>query len=76
VTYLLAGHIYLKFRQSKCTRLPVDDRHTSGVDFTNVLLAAFTHADPKCAKGHLSHQCLFLLSGSLSIKAARKTLVS
>ncbi len=50
MTYLLAGHIYLKLRQSKCTRLPVDDRHTSRLNFINVQRAAFTLADPECEK--------------------------
>jgi hypothetical protein len=46
----------------------------AGVDFTNILWAAFTCADPKSAKNTVSsYQCLFSLSGSSSVKAARKT---
>jgi len=48
---------------------------TSWINFTNVLRAAFLGADPKSAKRLTSHQCLFVLLGSSSIKAARKTLV-
>jgi len=33
------------------------------------------HEDPKSAKRKSSHQCLFVLLGSLRIKASSKTLV-
>jgi len=45
------------------------------INFTNVLLEAFTLADPISAKMKLSHQCCFALLGSLSVKAVSKTLV-
>jgi len=35
-----------------------------GVDFTNILLAAFSREDPKSAKRQSNHQCLFALFGS------------
>ncbi len=48
--------------------------HESGIDFTDVLLAAFTHADPKSTKGQSSHQSPFGLQGSELEKAAHKML--
>jgi hypothetical protein len=45
------------------------------VNFTNVSRAAFTGADLISAKRQSSHQCLFVLLGSASLKAAHKTLV-
>ena len=42
------------------------------VNFTNILRAAFTHADPKIAKKDIQLKQLFLLSGSACVKAARK----
>ncbi len=48
----------------------------SGVNFTNILGAAFTLVDPKSVKKiKLSHQCLFKLLGSTGIKAVRRTLM-
>ncbi len=46
-----------------------------GFNFINILCEAFTHTDPKSAKRYSSHQCLFTLLESLSVKAACKTLV-
>jgi len=46
-----------------------------GVNFTNILRASFTHADPKRAKKQLHHQCLFSLLGYALIKTVCKTLV-
>jgi hypothetical protein len=43
-----------------------------GVDFANVLQAAFRRNDPKSKKGHLQFDCLFALLGSTGIKAVRK----
>ena len=40
--------------------------------FTNILRAAFTHADPKSAKKDSQLNQLFALFGSASIKAAHK----
>jgi len=56
-----------------------------GVDFTNILFEAFTHADPKSAKKTDSLTCyvhlwdlldlLCALMGSARVKASRKMLV-
>ena len=46
-----------------------------GVNFTNILLAAFTRADPKSAKKLLNLNVFFALLGSTSAKAACRTLV-
>jgi hypothetical protein len=48
---------------------------TTGVNFTNILPAAFALADPKSTKWHWWLDCLFLLLGSLFVKADRKMLV-
>ena len=48
---------------------------SAGVNFTNVLRAAFTRADPKSAKKLLNLTVFFALLGSLRGKAARRTLV-
>jgi len=48
---------------------------TPGVNFINVLLAAFTRADPESVKFQLSHQYHFMLLGSARVKALRKTLM-
>jgi len=47
-------------------------KYSPRVDFTNILLAAFTHADPKSAKksDSLIVSCAF---GSAWVKALRKT---
>jgi len=47
---------------------------TPGVNFINVLRAAFTRADPKSVKFQLSCQYHFTLLGSTHTKAARRTL--
>jgi len=47
---------------------------TPGVDFINILLEAFTRADPKSEKTS-QVVSLFVLLGSVCIKAARKMLV-
>ena len=46
-----------------------------GVNFTNILQAAFTRADPKSAKKTVKLSSFFALFGSGHIKAARKMLV-
>jgi len=46
-----------------------------GVNFTNVLRAAFMITDPKSAKRQSSHKRLFALLDSAHVKAACKTLV-
>ena len=48
---------------------------TPGVNFTNILRAAFTREDPKIAKELLNLIVFFALLGSLCKKAARRTLV-
>ena len=53
----------------------VNKRYTPGVNFTNILQAAFTRADPKSAKKLLNLTVFFALSGSAGVKAARRTLV-
>jgi hypothetical protein len=45
---------------------------TPGVDFTNVLGAAFTKEDPINAKRHWWLDCLFALLGSSQLQAAHK----
>ena len=44
----------------------------AGVNFTNILRAAFTHADPKSAKKTVKSSIFFVLSGSKRVKAAHK----
>ena len=51
------------------------DGSRPGVNFTNVLRAAFTPADPKSGKKLLNLTVFFALSGSASVKAARRTLM-
>jgi hypothetical protein len=46
-----------------------------GVNFTNILQAAFMHADPKRPKKMLNLTVFFALLGSAHVKAARKMLV-
>jgi len=45
------------------------------VNFTNILRAAFTRADPKSANKQLNLTVFFALLGSARVKAARRTLV-
>jgi len=46
-----------------------------GVNFTNILCAAFTLVGPKSAKRHCQLGCLFAHTGSARVKAARRTLM-
>jgi len=48
---------------------------TNGVDFTNILHAVFSFANPKSAKRQSSHPCLFAFLESACIKAAHKMFV-
>ncbi len=48
---------------------------TLRVNFINVLLAAFTWPDHKCAKRLSSHQCLLALLGPTLLKASCKMLM-
>jgi len=49
---------------------------TTGVDFTSILTTVYVRKDLKAAKIQSIHQCLFVLLGSLPVKAAHKTLVN
>jgi len=46
-----------------------------GVNFTNILQAAFMHADPKSAKNTVKLSVFLALSKSEHVKAARKMLM-
>ncbi len=46
-----------------------------GVNFINVLQAAFTQADPKRVKKTVNLSVFFTLSGSVRAKAAHRTLM-
>jgi len=48
---------------------------TPGVNFTNIIWAAFTHADPQSAKKTVKLSVFFALSGSAHAKAGRKTMM-
>jgi len=48
---------------------------TPGVNYINVQSTAFTPVDPESAKIQLSHQYLFTLSGSTSVKAVHRMLM-
>ena len=49
-----------------------DMRIKTGVNFINILRAAFTHKDPKIAKKDSQVKQLFVLLGSACVKALRK----
>jgi len=69
------GFILTKFgKAKKCFEYDLElfTPTSHGVYFTNVLRKDFMNADPKSAKRQLSHQCLFALLGSPSIKATHK----
>ena len=51
------------------------EKKTLVVNFINILWAAFTFSDTKSTKRLSSHAAFFALSGSASVKAARRTLV-
>ena len=51
------------------------NKHRSGVNFTNVLRAAFMPADTKSAKKAVKLSSFFALLGSAIVKAAHRTLV-
>jgi len=46
-----------------------------GVNFTNIIRAAFPRADPKSAKNNVKLSVFFVLLGSAHIKAACKMLM-
>jgi len=48
---------------------------TPGVNFINVLQAAFTHADPKNAQKTVELSVFFVLLGSVLTKVAHRTLM-
>ncbi len=47
----------------------------TGLDFINVLHTAFTPIAPQSVRTQSSCQYLFMLSGSMSVKAVRRTLM-
>ncbi len=49
--------------------------HPHGVKIINILRAVYMHTDPKSTKKTDSLTVFFALSGSVRVKAARKTLV-
>ncbi len=51
------------------------EREILGVNFTNVLRAAFMLTDPKRTKRQSSHQCIFVLLDSAHVKATCKKLM-
>ncbi len=53
----------------------ISDSGPPGVNFINVLQAAFKRADPECAKKDTSQQCRLALLGPRRLKAARIMLV-
>jgi hypothetical protein len=59
----------------KICLLNVGEIDTGGVDFTNILCAAFMHADPKRAKKYCQAMGLFAVLRSVRVKAAHKMLV-
>ncbi len=56
----------------KLTTAYLWSKKTTGVDYTDVLRAAFTCADPKSAKRYWWLDCLFVLFGFGHIKASIK----
>jgi hypothetical protein len=48
---------------------------SSGVNFINILQAAFMHPDPKSVKKIVQLSVFFTLLGSARVKAARRTLM-
>ncbi len=58
------------FQSSKwiANQFKTANRHPE-INFTNILSAAFTHADPKTAKDNDDQTCLFALLGSAHVKA-------
>jgi len=65
----------LQLDQQKFTARKMMVKLTPGVNFINILLAAFKCAHPKSAKRQSSCQSFFGLSGSWRAKAARKMIV-
>ena len=62
-------------RQQVCQHSFAFSKFSLGVNFTNVLRAAFTLTDPKSAKKLLNLTVFFALLGSTIAKAAHRTLV-
>ncbi len=60
---------------SVCKRCGKMDEGGAGVNFTNILRAAFTCVDPKSAINTVKSSAFFALLGSLLVKAVRKMLV-
>jgi len=57
------------------THLPTLENQRVGVNFINVLRAAFTQPDPKSAKNTIKLSVFFALLGSACIKTAQKMLM-
>ena len=68
---LIVGGIFWQMFRA----LKDQDTQGSGVNFTNVLRAAFALVDTKSAKKTVRLNSFFALLGSASVKAARRTLV-
>jgi len=47
----------------------------AGVNFTNILCADFTHANPNSAKRYWQCDCVFALLGSAHVKALHRMLM-
>jgi len=63
---------------SKLGKKPVCEmsvKLTTGLNFINVLLTAFTLIDPKSIKRHWWLNCIFTLLGSTRAKAVQRTLM-
>jgi hypothetical protein len=61
--FLKASFTVTQFKKTKGVSVYHAQRSVchAGVNFTNVLRAAFTHTDPRNPKRQSSHQCLFVL---------------
>jgi len=61
---------FLSGRSGLISTLPLNKTrmYNPGLNFFNILRAAFAHADPKSAKIQWSRQYIFVLLGSASIK--------
>jgi len=67
-TWLYFLHFWdLQMQKLLCRKLM---KLTLGVDFINILRAAFVRTDPESKKIQFSHQYLFTLLGSVRVKAA------
>jgi hypothetical protein len=65
--------VFLRFWELHMQKLLV--KSTPVANFINVKCTAFVLVDPKSVKRQLSHQWLFTLLGSMSVKAVHRTLM-